>query len=128
MEDLIIFDEQPKPSSFPETVSSEFALFEEITKHEQFIHKKRSWYTIDQLSNLSQNLEMYQRRQQTIRTALKIPKSSFSKLLKEIKSPIDKIKSPKRRYGTKYQIDLAKKKYIKKLIQPPCKPLSIRDI
>ena len=32
MEDLIIFDEQPKSSSFPESVSSEFELFEEITE------------------------------------------------------------------------------------------------
>ena len=73
---------------------------------------------MDQLSKLSKILEMYPSRQQTIRRALKIPKSSFSKLLKEIRSPIDKIKSTKWRYGIKDQIDIAKKKYIQKIIQP----------
>ena len=62
MEDLIIFDEQPKPSSFPESVSSEFALIEEITELQQFIYKKRSRYTMDQLSKLDQNFEMYRSR------------------------------------------------------------------
>ena len=90
-EDLIIFDEQPKPSSFPESVSSEFVLFEEIVELEKFIYIKRSRYTKDQLSKLSlsklaQILEMYPSRQQTIRTALKIPKLFLSKLLKEIRS------------------------------------------
>ena len=60
MEDLIIFDEQSKPSSFPESMSSEFILFEEIREFKQFIHKKRSRYTIDQLSKLSQNLRCTQ--------------------------------------------------------------------
>ena len=79
MEDLIIFDEQPRPSSFPESVTSEFALIEEITELQQFIHKKRSQYTMDKLSKLYQKFEMYLSRQQTIRTALKISKSSLSK-------------------------------------------------
>ena len=56
MKDLIIFDEQSKPSSFPESMSSEFVLFEEIREFEQFIHKNKSRYTIDQLYKLSQNL------------------------------------------------------------------------
>ena len=95
MNDLILFDDQPKSSSSSESVSPEFRLFEEITKLEQFIDKKRSWYTTNQLSKLSQILDMYPNRQQTIRAALKIPKSTFNKLLKEIKTPRDNLTTPK---------------------------------
>ena len=128
MNDLILFDDQPKSSSSSESVSPEFRLFEEITKLEQFIDKKRSWYTTNQLSKLSQILDMYPNRQQTIRAALKIPKSTFNKLLKEIKTPRDNLTTPKWRYGAKDLLDSEKKKYIQKLIHPPCKPLSIWKI
>ena len=87
-------------------------MFEEITKLEQFIDKKRIWYTTNQLSKLSQILDMYPNRQQTIRAALKIPKSTFNKLLKEIKTPRDNLTTTKWRYGAKDLLDSEKKKYI----------------
>ena len=88
---------------------------------EKLIHNRSAFKTFSNFGDIPKKIANDTDR-------IKYFKIFLQKFLKEIRSPINRLKYPKWRYETKEKIDITKKRYIQKLIQPPCKPLSIWDI
>ena len=95
MDDLILFDDPVNSPFEQKSTSLDFEFFNRLNKLECFDRKRGSWYTEEQLQELSKLLDQYPERKKMIRSALKIPQSSFCKLLKEIKTQRNFLKIPK---------------------------------
>ena len=127
-DDLILFDEPASSPSEKKRTSLDFELFKQLNKLECFHRKRGSWYTEEQLQELSKLLNQYPDRKNTIRSALKIPRASFSKLLREINTQRNYLKIPKWRYGRRSKLTDEQKKYIEIFVKPPWRSLTISDI
>ena len=63
--------------------SHETVLFTDLMRLKHFPHKKGKWYNIDLMHELSNIIRKHPNDLSTIRKGLKIPSSSFQRLVKE---------------------------------------------
>ena len=86
IEDLILFDQPPNTLLNLKIQNASVEFLENISELKEGKRKKGSWYSKDYVLKLKEILEKYPHRKSTIRSALKIPPTSFLRLLKEIKN------------------------------------------
>ena len=125
IEDLILFDHPLTLLSDSKAPNPSAEFLENISKLQEHVRRKGSWYSKDYVLKLKDILNKYPDKKSVIRKALNIPPTSFGRLLKEIRSSdtfwfIPKWRSRARDYITKQQ-----KAYVEKLVKPPWKPQTI---
>ena len=93
-----------------------------------FPHTKGKRYTTEQMDELEQILRSFPDDHSSIWSALKIPKSTYYRLKKELEEPVSRNTDPKRKHKYHSGLSLIVKTYIPKFVKPPTSPKSVKSI
>ena len=127
-QDLIIFDEEEKKDVEESIESYEYRLFKDIHSTSLSTKKKGSRFSGKQAFEVKMLISKHKCNHVKIRKALKILSSTFNRLRRESDEEYQHWDSKVRKGSIKTPLDLDKKKYIERLVQPRTDPFTVKDI
>ena len=128
MKSLIIFSEDKIEEVKDQIASKDYTLFGDIQSASLVTKRKGSKFTKDQWLELSMLLKKYPDDYLKIRRALKISWSTFRRLVRESEVGFWKRESTHLKKHPLSILNKIKKVYIRKLVQPPTVPMTLKSI
>ena len=108
--------------------SHDTVLFTDLMRLKHFPHKKGKWYNIDQIYELSDIIRRHPNDLPAIRKGLKIPSSSFQRLVKEWAAYNQNDYKTRRKACDQINLNETEQMYIAKLLKSPTYPWSVPQI
>ena len=90
--------------------------------------KARSWFTSKQINELKNILSKFPNHQVTVRKFLKLSKTSFNRLQREINEQEYPSTENKRNIRENKNLSNIQKAYIRQFVRPPTVPLTLNEI
>ena len=128
MEDLILFDEEGKSEGNLLSPSKDYALFKDIKSTGISMKSKGTRFTKEQWLELKILLDKYPEGHSKIRRALKISRSTFWRLKHESQEGFRARELATRKKNVGWLLDDKQKVYVRRLVQPPTVPMTVRGI
>ena len=125
---LNLQDEWESKDIEPKLKSNESVLFTDLASLKHFPHKKGKQYSNEQISEFGDIIRKYPNNLSVIRKGLKIPSSSFQRLLKNWEAWTQNNTQSERKSFNQTNLNDAEQMYIAKLLKPPTYPTSIPQI
>ena len=127
-DNLKFHDKEETPDIIEEAKTDEVTLHEDLMLLKHFPHKKRNKYSFNQVLELGVLIRKYPNNLSTIRKNLKIPLTSFKRLVKEWQAHGHNTINNRRKSSQHSNLNEVEKIYISNLIKPPTYPTSVPQI
>ena len=106
----------------------QYSLFKDLHQMEMFECKGLEWISQQYFEELFELLENYPKHHSTIIKASKISKSTYQRLMKEIKYSFASSQTIRRQLRNNQNLTIIKKEWVKRIMRPPTKSLTLDDI
>ena len=128
MEKLNISDDNQLFGFKLESADLKYNLFLDLQRLGSYNRKKGMWFTEEYWNRLKLLLIKYPNEHHTIMKSLRLPKSSFYRLMKEFKNDDNKRSVINRKMRSEMELTKQEKIYIQALVTPPTAPTTVDGI
>ena len=128
MEKLNISDDNQLFGFKLESADLKYNLFLDLQRLGSYNRKKGMWFTEEYWSRLKLLMIKYPNEHHKIMKSLRLPKSSFYRLIKEFKNDDNKRSAINRKMRSEMELTKQEKIYIQALVTPPTTPTTVDGI